>query len=69
MSVKLKWALFVGLALVIALVCLVLGFGLSEGWDFILGWFTGKYAFIVYTFAGFYLLLVGYFIIEGYVKK
>ena len=69
MSAKLKWALFVGLALVIALVCLVVGFGLSAGWDFIISWFTGKYAFIVYVFAGLYAALLVFFAVEDYVRK
>ena len=69
MSVKLKWALFVGLALVVALVCLVVGFGLSSGWDFIISWFTSKYAFIVYVFAGLYAALLVSFAVEDYVRK
>lgn len=67
MSAKLKWFLLVGLFLVIGGIALIVGFYLA-GFD-ILGWFTTKYAFIVYFFAGAYLLLVATLLVNDYVRK
>lgn len=67
MSVKLKWFLLVGLFLLIGGISLIVGFYLA-GFD-ILGWFTTKYAFIVYFFAGAYLLLVATLLVNDYVRK
>lgn len=43
---------------------LVLGFWLS-GFD-VLGWFSTKWAFIVYFFAGLYLIFLGWVIVSDY---
>lgn len=67
MSVKLKWFLLVGLFLVIGGIALIVGFYLA-GFD-ILGWFTTKYAFIVYFFVGAYLLLIATMLVNDYVRK
>lgn len=67
MSTKLKWFLLVGLFLVIGGIALVVGFYYA-GFD-ILGWFTSKYAFIVYFFIGAYLFLVSALLVNDYIRK
>lgn len=64
MSPKLKWGLIVGAILLVGGASLVLGFWLS-GFD-VLGWFTTKWAFIVYFFAGLYLIFLGWVIVRDY---
>lgn len=66
MSAKLKWALIVGAVLLLGGAALVLGFWLA-GAD-ILGWFSTKWAFIVYFFAGAYAIFVGWLIMDEYVR-
>ncbi len=67
MSTKLKWALIIGLFLVVAGVALILGFYFA-GAD-ILGWFTTKYAFIVYFFAGIYVVVLASIAIHDFVRR
>jgi len=64
MGAKLKWALIVGAFLLVGGASLVVGFWLS-GFD-VLGWFATKWAFIVYFFAGLYLVFVGGLAIHDY---
>lgn len=54
-----------GAFLLFGLACIVLGFGLADGWEKIIGWFTSKYAIYVYVFAFFYLCGVAYLLIWG----
>ena len=67
MSTKLKWALVIGLFLVVAGVALILGFYFA-GAD-ILGWFTTKYAFIVYFFVGIYVVVLASIAIHDFVRR
>ena len=67
MSTKLKWLIIVGVFLVVGGVAAIIGFRLA-GAD-ILGWFTTKWAFIVYFFAGMYALLLGAVIVNDYVMR
>lgn len=67
MSTKLKWALIVGGFAILGGIALVLGFWIA-GFD-ILGWFTTKWAFIVYFFVGAYLLLIGAIVVSDYVAR
>jgi hypothetical protein len=48
-------------------IALVVGFYYA-GFD-ILGWFTSKYAFIVYFFVGAYLFLVSALLVNDYIRK
>ena len=66
-SNKAKWALLIGLFLVVALCVLVLGFYLA-GFD-IIGWFSSKYAFIVYVTLGAYLLFAASLAVYDWVRK
>lgn len=67
MSTKLKWLIIVGCFLIVGGVAAIVGFYLA-GAD-ILGWFTTKWAFIVYFFAGIYVLLLGGVLINDYVMR
>lgn len=49
--------------LLIGLTALVLGYGLSDGWEVVLAWFTSKYAMYVYVGLGFYVILILYIIV------
>ena len=49
--------------LLIGLLALVLGYGLSEGWEVVLAWFTSRYAMYVYVGLGFYVILILYIIV------
>ncbi len=43
---------------VFGLACFIVGYGLTDGWDKVLAWFTSRYAIMVYTFFGLWVLLV-----------
>lgn len=66
-SQKLKWALIVGAFLLIGGVALVVGFEMA-GMD-VLGWFSTKYAMIVYFFVGAYVLMLVGFWVSDYVHR
>lgn len=67
MSPKLKWTLLCGAFLLVGLVALIVGFQLS-GFD-VLGWFSTKYAFIVYVVVGAYLFFVIWLAVNDYIKR
>ena len=67
MTAKLKWMLIIGVFAIIGGFALILGFWLA-GFD-ILGWFTTKWAFIVYFFAGLYALALGCVMVYDYVMR
>ena len=52
---------------VAAITFLILGFALS-GAD-ILGWFTSKWAYWFYTFAGIYVLVIVFVLVSDKIKK
>lgn len=49
--------------LLIGITALVLGYGLKDGWQVVLNWFTSRYAMFVYVGIGFYILLILYIIV------
>ncbi len=67
MSTKLKWGLLIGLFLIVAGTALILGFYFA-GAD-ILGWFTTKWAFIVYFFAGIYVMFIASLAIYDFTRR
>lgn len=67
MSTKMKWALLIGLFLLVGGTALILGFYFA-GAD-ILGWFTTKWAFIVYFFIGVYLFGLASLAIYDYTRR
>lgn len=36
--------------------CIVVGFGLSNGWEWVLAWFTSQWAVYVYIFLAFFAM-------------
>lgn len=38
------------------LACIAVGFGLSNGWEWVLGWFTSQWAVYVYIFLAFFAM-------------
>lgn len=67
MSTKLKWLIIVGVFALIGGIALIVGYYLA-GAD-IIGWFTTKWAFIVYFFAGIYVLILGGVLVNDYVMR
>lgn len=49
--------------LLIGITALVLGYGLKDGWQVVLNWFTSRYAMYVYVGIGFYVLIILYIIV------
>lgn len=48
------WYVGVGLFALLGIACFVVGYGLKDGWESVLAWFTSKWAMWVYVFAGIY---------------
>ena len=67
MSTKLKWLIIVGVFAILGGIALIVGYYLA-GAD-IIGWFTTKWAFIVYFFIGVYLLILGGVLVNDYVMR
>ena len=67
MSTKLKWLIIVGVFALIGGIALIVGYYLA-GAD-IIGWFTTKWAFIVYFFIGIYVLVLGGVLVNDYVMR
>ena len=67
MSTKLKWLIIVGVFALVGGIALIVGYYLA-GAD-IIGWFTTKWAFIVYFFAGVYMLVLGGVLVNDYVMR
>lgn len=67
MSTKLKWLIIVGVFAILGGIALIVGYYLA-GAD-IIGWFTTKWAFIVYFFIGIYLLILGGVLVNDYVMR
>lgn len=58
--------------LVLGAVALIVGYGLSSGWDVVLGFFTGEYGgwcWILYIGIVIWLMLLAYFIYITKMKK
>ena len=67
MSTKLKWLIIVGVFALVGGIALIVGYYLA-GAD-IIGWFTTKWAFIVYFFIGIYVLVLGGVLVNDYVMR
>lgn len=55
-SKKKKWIAYLatGGFLIFGLACFVVGYGLLDGWESVLKWFTSDYAIMVYVALGLY---------------
>lgn len=58
----LKWYIGLGVFALIGGACFVVGYGLKDGWDSVLAWFTSKWAMWVYVFAALYVLILAGFV-------
>lgn len=54
-----------GVFLLLGLTSIVLGYGLSSGWDAVIGWFTSRWAIYVYVFLFFYGIGIAWLLIWG----
>ena len=46
--------------IVFAIACLVLGYGLSEGWDVVIAFFSSKWIWYIYVGLGLYIFIILY---------
>lgn len=56
-------------ALIVAILCLILGFGLTYGWHSIIEWFSSKWAFWVYIVAGLWIIGLLYIFIGDRIRR
>lgn len=54
-----------GAFLLFGITCIICGYGLSEGWDWVAKWFTSQWAIYVYVFIFFYLVGIAWLWIWG----
>lgn len=55
------WYLGLGVFALLGIACFVVGYGLKDGWEAVLAWFTSKWAMWVYVFGALYIvILIGY---------
>lgn len=50
----LRYYIATGIFLFVGLCCIMLGFGIANGWQWVISWFTSQWAMYVYIFAFFY---------------
>lgn len=46
---KIAWVVGIGVFAFIGICAFLLGYGLRDGWEAVLAWFTSKWAYIIYT--------------------
>lgn len=44
--------------LVFGLACFIVGYGLIDGWDAVLAWFSSRWAVMVYIFVGLWIIMI-----------
>ena len=58
---SITWYIGLGVFALLGIACFVVGYGLKDGWEAVLAWFTSKWAMWVYVFAVLYIvILIGY---------
>lgn len=56
-----NWYLGLGVFALLGIACFVVGYGLKDGWEAVLAWFTSKWAMWIYVFGALYIvILIGY---------
>lgn len=55
---KLIWMIGIGVFALIGIASFIVGYGLRDGWQAVLAWFTSRWAYIVYVGALIYLTVV-----------
>lgn len=53
----------------IAVVFLVIGFAIADGWEAVGAWFSGKWAMMIYTFLGVYALVIIIYVVFPMIKE
>lgn len=72
MAQKSKKNLFLIVSLIVilvGLVCFILAYGISQGWDVLIAWFGSKWAIILYILLGCYALFAGWLLISDKIKN
>lgn len=66
-----KWifAIICSVFIALGIGAFVLAYGLSDGWDVVAAWFTGKYAMLLYILLGCYALVVLLMVLWDWVRK
>ena len=57
------------IVIAIGVLCFVLAYGISQGWDVLLAWFRSKWAVMLYILLGCYALLVIWLLIGDKIKE
>lgn len=52
-----KWYIGIGIFALVGVACFIVGYGLKDGWEAVLAWFTSKWAMWVYVFAALYVII------------
>ena len=61
-----KWGIMSSIIfVVIGIVAIVVGFGISDGWESVLNWFTSRWSIYVYIAAAFLVFLAAYTIFKS----
>lgn len=53
---KIRWLIGIGIFALIGIAAFLIGYGLRDGWEAVLAWFTSRWAYIVYTGAVVYVV-------------
>ena len=72
MAQKSKRNLFLivsGIIILVGIVCFVLAYGISQGWDVLVAWFGSKWAVILYILLGCYGIFVAWLLISDKIKN
>lgn len=61
-----KWGIISSIIfVVIGIVAIVVGFGISDGWESVLNWFTSRWSIYVYIAVAFLVFLAAYTIFKS----
>lgn len=61
-----KWAIFGTLSfLLFGIACFVVGYGIVDGWDAVIKWFSSKWAIMLYVFIGLWAIVIAWVVYIG----
>lgn len=61
-----KWAIFGTLSfLLFGIACFVVGYGIVDGWDAVIKWFSSKWAIMLYVFIGLWAVVIAWVVYIG----
>jgi len=65
-----KWVILSTLIFIlVGLICLVVGFGIADGWDAVLAWFGSRYAVMIYVIVALLIFGIVWFIHKAKMEK